>query len=45
MNLALTDYLCRHPTEGAMTEEVYDEKNLINILSQLFKFNIYTVNY
>ena len=36
-NLALTDYLSRHPTEEAPTEEVHDDEKVINILSELFE--------
>ena len=38
-NLALTDYLSRHPTEEATTEENHVEEYLINTLSELFKLN------
>ena len=33
------DYLSRHPTEEATTEEIHDEENVINILSELFILN------
>ena len=33
------DYLSRHPTEEATTQEYHDEENVINILSKLFKLN------
>ena len=31
MNLAMTDYLFRHPTEQAETEKIHDEECVVNI--------------
>ena len=42
--LTLTDYLSRHPTEGAMNEKVHDEEYLINMVSGPFKKTIKTAN-
>ena len=33
-NLKFTDFLSRNPVENATTEDVYDEQNVINILSE-----------
>ena len=38
-NQTLADYLSRHPTEEATTEENHDEEYVINTVSELFKLN------
>ena len=38
-NLVLTDYLSRHPTEEATTEETREEENVMKNLSGLFRLN------
>ena len=38
-NLKFTDFLSRNPVEIATTEDVYDEQNVINILSEQAESN------
>ena len=39
-NLKFTDYLSRNPVGGATPEEIYDEENVINILTEQANMNI-----
>ena len=39
-NLKFTDFLCRNPVEKAASEDVYDERYVINILSEQVDLNV-----
>ena len=39
-NLKFTDFLSRNPVEGVATENVYDEQNVINILTEQAELNL-----
>ena len=39
-NLKFADFLSRNPVEGAATENVYDEQNVINILTEQAELNL-----